>query len=64
MKFPFYVCERLATSYVLDSDFCDRFLEAIKPRKRLVELEDGTPVPIVRRSSNGEAETVPLPEII
>lgn len=55
-----YVCEKLATAYVLVGDFCDRFIEAIKPRKRLIKFEDGTQVPIVRNSSNREANSIPL----
>lgn len=44
----FNVVERLATNILLSCDYCDRHVEAIKPGQRLVGLEDGTTVPIVR----------------
>lgn len=49
---------------MLGGDFCDRFAEVINPRQILLELEDVTQVPIVIRSSNRYANSVPLPEII
>lgn len=36
----------------------------MKTRKRGVELEDGTHVPIFKLSSSRDADAVPLPEII
>ena len=50
VKVEFIVCERLAAPVILGCDFCDRFVEAIFPRKRLIEMDDGTTVPITRRS--------------
>jgi len=50
-KREFLVCERLATDLILGCDYCDRHVEAILPRKRLVKLDDGTTVPIVRKAS-------------
>ena len=61
VKLDFIVCERLAAPVILGCDFCDRFVEAIKPRKKLVELEDGTTVPIVRRPLARSSRAVPLP---
>ena len=58
----FYVVERLATEAILGCDFCDRHIEAIRPRKRIVELDDGTTVPIVRRPDKRKNDTVPLPD--
>lgn len=36
VKINFYVCERLGTDYVLGGEFCDMFVETIKPRQCLV----------------------------
>ena len=35
----FYVVDKLATPIILGCDFCDRHVEAIRPRRRLVELD-------------------------
>ena len=50
VKVEFIVCERLAAPVILGCDFCDRFVEAIFLRKPLIEMDDGTTVPITRRS--------------
>ena len=47
----FIVCEKLALPLILGADYCDRFVEAIYPRKKTVELEDSSEVPIVRQFS-------------
>lgn len=44
----FNVVERLATNILLGCDFCNRHIEAIKPTQRIVELDDGTTVLIIR----------------
>lgn len=49
VKVEFIVCNKLAAPAILGCDFCDRFVEAILPRRKLVELDDGTTVPITRR---------------
>lgn len=61
LKCHLYVCKRLATTYVLSGDFCDIFVDDMKPRKRLVELDYGAQVPIGRRSSNRDTNYVPIP---
>ncbi len=58
----FYVVEKLATSIILGCDFCDKNIDAIRPRKRYVELDDGTTVPIVRKPSSRSQFAPPLPE--
>ena len=60
-KVDFIVAERLAVPVILGADYCDRFVEAIRPRKRLVEMEDGTEIPIVRRPSKRPEAAPPLP---
>ena len=45
----FVVCDRLAAPVILGAAFCDRFVEAIYPRRKEVELVDGTVTAIVRR---------------
>ena len=61
VKVDFIVCDRLAADIVLGCDFCDRYIEAIRPRQRAVELEDGTLVPIVRKPKPRAKGLVPLP---
>ena len=45
----FVVCDRLAAPVILGAAFCDKFVEAIYPRRKEVELVDGTVTAIVRR---------------
>ena len=61
LKCDFIICERLAAAVILGADFCDRFVEAIHPRKKNVELDDGTTIPIVRRPLKRLPASVPLP---
>ena len=42
----FILCVSLAAPVILVCDFCDKHVEAILPRQRLVELEDGTTYPL------------------
>ena len=68
----FIVCERPAAPVILGCDVCDRFVDAIFARKRLIKMYDGTTVPITRRSlrhpykqvrtglKEDEAEKLPL----
>ena len=60
-KVEFIVCERLAAPVFIGSDFCDRFVEAIYPRKKTIELDDGSTVPIVRRPLERSPKLPPLP---
>ena len=46
----FIVCDNLAAPLILGTDFCDTYVEAIRPKKKVVELDDGTTIPIVRRA--------------
>ena len=61
VKDEFIVCERLAAPVILGCDLCDKYVEAIYPRKRVIELADGTTVPIVRRPTKRLADAPPLP---
>ena len=58
----FNVVEKLAVDIILGCDFCDKHVEAIRPRRSNVELDDGTTIPIIRRPSTGHKDAVPLPE--
>jgi hypothetical protein len=44
----FIVVENLAVSVILGCQFCDTHVEAIRPRKKDVVLDDGSTVPIIR----------------
>ena len=57
----FNVVERLGTDIILGCDFCDKHVEAIRPRKRLVELDDGSSVPILKRPEGRAKNAIPLP---
>ena len=48
VKLEFIVCERLAAPLILGCDFMDRFVESIYPRKKTVEMDDGTTIPITQ----------------
>ena len=48
-RIEFIVCKTLAAPAILGADFCDRFVSAIRPSQKIVELDDGSSVPIVRR---------------
>ena len=58
----FIICQQLAAPMILGADYCDRFVEAIRPRKKLIELDDGSTVPIVRRPLKRHPKLTPLPE--
>ena len=60
-KAEFIVCEQLAAPVIIGCDFCDRFAEAIYPRKKTIELGDGSTVPIVRRPLKRSPKSLPLP---
>ncbi|CAN8070210.1 unnamed protein product [Agarophyton chilense] len=49
VKLDFIVCQKSSAPVILGCDFCDRFVEAIFPRQRRVEMEDGSYTPIVCR---------------
>ena len=57
----FIVCEKLAVPLILGAHYCDRFVEAIYPRKKTAELADFSEVPIVRQFSarKGKNNRVP-----
>ena len=61
MRFIFIVCERLAAPVILGCEFNDKFVEAIYPRRKVVELDDGTKIPIVRKPAARAASATPLP---
>ena len=60
VKVDFIVCERIAAPVILECDFCDRFVEAIRPRKELVEMDDGMEVTIVRGPLRRKPKSPPL----
>lgn len=49
VKLIFIVRGSLAAPVIPGCDFCDRFVEAIRPRTRSVQLADGSIVPIVKK---------------
>ena len=57
----FIMCDSLAAPVILGCNFCDKHVEAILPRQRLVELEDGTTIPIVRKPLGRVRKAPPLP---
>ena len=57
----YIVCEKPVVPVIPRADYCDRFVESIRPRKNMVELADFSEVPIVRRFSSrkGTEKLVP-----
>ena len=39
---PFLVVDRLSTQVILGCDFCDKHVEYIRPRQRVIVMDDGT----------------------
>ena len=60
-KFQFLVAKDLATAIVLGCNYFDQHVECIKPRRRIIEMDDGSTTPIVRRASRSQVEAL-LPE--
>lgn len=57
----FYVTEKLTTAFILASNFCDRRVEAICPRKWIIELYDGTAGPMFQISNQWKRNAPSLP---
>ena len=57
----FIVCEKLAVPLILGADYCDRFVEAIYPRKKTVELADFSEAPMIRRFSARKGKKALVP---
>lgn len=57
----FKVVERFALNVILGRDFCNKHVEALRSRKSLVKLDDGTIVLIFRQPSSRQREAVRLP---
>ena len=57
----YIVCGKLAVPLILGADYCDRFVEAIYPRKKTADLAHFSEVPIIRRLSarKGRKNLVP-----
>lgn len=56
----FIICQSLAAPAIFDADFCGRFVEAIRPRKKLIEPNEVSTLPIVKRPMK-RIPTSPLP---
>lgn len=57
----FYVVKKLVTAVLLGCYLCDRNVEVIHWRKRLVELDDGTTVSIIRKLNRWKLSAPLLP---
>lgn len=60
VKDDFYVIEILAAKFILRAEFSVKFIEAIKPRKRVVGLEDGSAIRIIRKAKPRKAHATLL----
>ncbi len=58
----FNVVQNLGTEVILGCDFMDKHVDAIRPRKRKVTLDDGTSVPILRRHTPSKWYRTMIPE--
>lgn len=57
----FIVCETLEVPVVRGCDYCNKCVEALRPRMKEVELDNGVTVPIIRRPLQTGRIPVPLP---
>lgn len=57
----FFVWQQLATYYIAGGELCDRFLNSIKLRKKVVQLDNTNGVPIVIKIPKYYLGTLPLP---
>lgn len=65
VKLNFMFCHSLAALVTLGCDYCERFVKAIRPTPRLVELEEGYSVPMVRKSLKlGTKKELPLSAVL
>lgn len=51
VKDNFFVCKSLEMTIILRTEFCDKFVLAIRPYDKAVKLEDGTTVRVLRSHS-------------
>ncbi len=58
----FNVVQNLGTNVILGCDFLDKHVDAIRPRKREVPLDDGTRVPILRKHTPSKWYRTMIPE--
>ena len=58
----FNVVERLGTDVIIGCDYLDKHVEAIRPRKRAIEMDDGTTVPIIRGATSHKSILKAIPE--
>ncbi|CAN8062292.1 unnamed protein product [Agarophyton chilense] len=64
VQLDFVVCNSLAAPVIHCCDFCDRFVEAIRPRTRTGMMDDGSTIPIVRKPLNRATQKKdPLPVV-
>ena len=57
----FHRLRKAGRPVILGCEFNDKLVEAIYPRRELVELEDGTKIPIVRKPAALAADAPPIP---
>lgn len=56
------VCDKLAALVTLGCDFSDRFVPAIRPRAKTMEMEKDSTIPIVRKPlKRASRKLVPMP---
>lgn len=45
----FFVVDNLATAVILGCDYCDKYIEEIRPRLKIVERDDGCAVTVLQK---------------
>lgn len=58
----FNVVERLSANVLPGWDYFEKYVEAFKPRQRVVQLDDRTTLPIIQNTGARGLKSVPLPE--
>lgn len=57
----FYVVDNLTTAVFLRYNFCDRYVDGVRPRLKIVCMDVGATVPNVRQPSKSNT-TLPIPD--
>lgn len=57
----FNVVERCESKCIIGCDYCDKNVETIRPRKSIIELEEGAIVLIIRKPALIPKDIIPLP---
>lgn len=58
----FILCATLAAAAILEADFCDQHVKAIRTKQKLIELDSGGCIRTVRKPKGRTRDCPPLPD--